>query len=223
MVGGHPLVLSLTQKAMGDHGAAQFVEMGHRVPAELPESDCGRLVDELAKAIEVAGLTHGIFHVEFWLDGDDGLVVGEMHDRPGGDYIAALLELTRPGLQLYGTLLDDLLARPPAPAPPTSRCAATQFFAIPPGTVTSLQGWADVLAAAGVEAADLQIRTGDVVDWPTGSYDRPGLVVVSGADHAEVDRRTRTALELLQVCVQDAGGTVSCGPPLTLAERTVQQ
>ncbi len=112
MVGGVPQVLALVRKCIDE----RFTEVSHRTPAGLDEATDRAARDAVAGALTAVGITRGIFHVEFWVTGS-GIVLGELHDRPGGDYIHALVEHTHPGLELYGMLIDDLLGRPPLPYP----------------------------------------------------------------------------------------------------------
>jgi biotin carboxylase len=91
MVNGTARVLAITQKET----AAGFIETGHRVPATLNPAEERAATRAVTDALREAGITRGIFHVEFWA-GSNGIVIGELHDRPGGDYIHLLVEYARP-------------------------------------------------------------------------------------------------------------------------------
>jgi biotin carboxylase len=103
LLGDVPHVLAITAKHTND----EFVETGHRV-APVTDPALAGAADTVARAVTAAGVTHGAFHVEFWLTAR-GVVLGEVHARPGGDYIHALVEHSRAGLELYGLMIDDLL------------------------------------------------------------------------------------------------------------------
>ncbi|MEV4754553.1 ATP-grasp domain-containing protein [Micromonospora sp. NPDC049559] len=179
MVGGVPQVLALTSKSVADG----FVEVGHRVPAGLDHATTVEVVDAVQRALLAAGIARGIFHVEFWTT-DEGVVLGELHDRPGGDFIHALVEHTRPGLELYGTLVDDLLGATPALVPASRGAAGAEFLFCPPGNLRAVHGWAELTAHPNVLAADLTIAPGDVVHPVADAFGRHGAFVV-GADTAE--------------------------------------
>lgn len=194
LVGGRPTVLALTAKTTG----AGFVETGHRMPAE---SALARA--EVERAVTAVGLTHGVFHVEFWVDGTD-VVLGEVHARPGGDFIHAMVEHVRPGLELYGALMDDLFGEPAAELPAVAAAAGVEFLVLPPGEVLSVQGWDDVLADPAVIAADLSVRAGDVLGPVRGSADRHGVLVVGGPNAAAVDQTLRRLADTVTVEVAES-------------------
>jgi phosphoribosylaminoimidazole carboxylase (NCAIR synthetase) len=179
MTGGVPQVLALTRKTT----VANFVELGHREPSGLDPRSAAEAEDAVRRALTAVGITRGIFHVEFWATAD-GIVLGELHDRGGGDFIHAMVEHVRPGLELYGTLVDDLLGRTPAPVPASSGSARAQFLVAPPGVLRAVHGWDAVAAHPAVLAAHLQVEPGDVIGAATDSYSR-SAVFVAGLDTPE--------------------------------------
>lgn len=183
MVGGVPHVLALTRKTLTE----DFVEIRHVVPSGLDEASAACAQGAVAGALIAAGITRGIFHVEFWVTAD-GIVLGELHDRPGGDFIHTLVENHRPGVEFYGTLIDDLLGRPPEPVPAASRAAGAAFVLSPPGRLGAVRGWQELTQHPAVIAADLQLKAGDEVRPVTDSFGRHGVFVVAGDTIDEVDR-----------------------------------
>lgn len=175
LVNGVPRVLALTQKQV----ASGFIETGHRVPAGLDQATADSARDAVSVALRAAGISRGIFHVEFWLD-EAGVVIGELHDRPGGDYIHTLVEYARPGLELYGTLIDDLLGREPAASPAMTRAAAAAFLICPPSRLRAIHGWDELARHPAVLAADLRISAGGTIGPVTDSWGRHGVFVVGG-------------------------------------------
>ncbi|MBT2385306.1 ATP-grasp domain-containing protein [Streptomyces sp. ISL-11] len=188
MTGGVPHVLALTRKGTGPG----FVETSQRVPAGLGEPLADEARTAVARALTTVGVTHGIFHVEFWLTAS-GIVLGELHDRGGGDYIHALVEHTRPGLEFYGTLVDDLLGRVPPPVPAATGSARAEFLLAPPGRLRAVRGWPELVRHPAVVAAHLQVAPGDVIGRARDSYSRSGVLVV-GADTPDGADALATAL-----------------------------
>jgi len=176
VLGGAPRVLALTAKMTND----RFIETGHRVPAPLDEATAVLATETVEKGVTAAGVTHGVFHVEFWLT-DAGVVLGEVHARQGGDYLHALVEHSRPGLELYGLLLDDLLGRPTAPIPPQTGAAGSEFLLLPPGTLYAVAGWQEIVEHPCTLAADLLVSPGASLGPIADSLDRHG-VIAAGAD-----------------------------------------
>jgi biotin carboxylase len=173
IVAGTPLVLALTRKTI----AEGFIGVSQRVPAGLDEPAARMASEAVARALIAVGITRGIFHVEFWLT-ESGIVLGEFHIRPAGDFIHALVEHTRPGLELYGALIDDLLGRTPENIPDLTAAAGVEFLLAPPGRVRAVHGWEEVTRHPSVIAADLQVAPGDVIESKTDTFTRPGVFVV---------------------------------------------
>ncbi|MFL6125990.1 ATP-grasp domain-containing protein [Actinophytocola sp.] len=190
LVGGVPRVLAVTEKRTDD----SFIETGHRV-APVTDPALAAAADTVARAVTAAGVTHGAFHVEFWRT-PHGVVLGEVHARPGGDYIHALVEHSRPGLELYGLLVDDLLGRAPAPVPPQTRAAGAEFLLLPPGHLRAVHGWAEVAAHPEVLAADLWVRPGREVGRVTDNLDRHGVIVAAGGDEVLAGLRRRLVVDV---------------------------
>jgi phosphoribosylaminoimidazole carboxylase (NCAIR synthetase) len=183
---GVPRVLALVRKTVTDG----FIETGHRTPAGLPDATAEAAADAVARAVRAVGITRGIFHVEFWVN-DSGIVLGELHDRPAGDYIHALIEHTRPGFELYGALVDDLLGLAPQTVPPASGAAAAEFLLIPPGRLRAVHGWDDLSRHPDVFAADLWVAPGDAIAPVVDAFGRHGAFVVGAASAEEADRTVR--------------------------------
>lgn len=191
-LGGEPRVLALTAKETLP--PPHFVEAGHVLPADLPEGTRRAAEREVAAALTALGVRFGVFHVEFWLS-ERGIVLGEVHPRPGGDWLHALLGHAIPGLELFGLLYDDVLGRavpPPADLTPV-RAAAARFLVAPPGRLVRVEGWERVLAEPGLLHAELSVSPGELVRPVQQSGDRAGVVIVGGATAAEA---RATALRL---------------------------
>ncbi|MBT2385313.1 ATP-grasp domain-containing protein [Streptomyces sp. ISL-11] len=176
---GVPQVLALTRKTVTDG----FISTSQRVPSGLDKVTADEARDAVARGLTAVGVSHGIFHIELWVTAA-GVVLGEFHIRGGGDYIHALVEHARPGLEIYGTLVDDLLGRAPAPVPDASRAARVEFLFAPAGRLRAVHGWEELTRHPAVIAAHLQVAPGDVIGEVKDSFNR-SAVFVAGADSAE--------------------------------------
>ena len=182
MIGGVPRVLTLVRKEITDG----FIEIGHHTPAGLDEATEAAARDAVAHAVTAVGITRGIFHVEFWVS-EAGIVLGELHDRPGGDYIHALVEHTHPGFELYGALIDDLLGRPAQPIPPARGAAAVRFLLAPPGRLRAVSGWDELTRHPATLATDLWVSPGDTIAPVTDAFGRHGALVIKAPDAEQAD------------------------------------
>ncbi|MEU7885544.1 ATP-grasp domain-containing protein [Microbispora bryophytorum] len=202
-LGGVPKVLAVTAKMKLP--PPYFVEIGHVLPAGLPGDVLAGVEQQVTGALTALGLRFGVFHAELWLT-REGVVLGEVHPRPGGDWIHRLLEHAVPGLELFGLLFDDLLGRPVNENLTPVRAAASYFLTAPPGRLTRVEGWAEVAAHPAVLHAELGVRPGDVVGPVRQSADRVGALVV-GADSPEQARELALGLAAsVRFEVEPAGG-----------------
>ncbi|KPC64155.1 ATP-grasp domain-containing protein [Streptomyces chattanoogensis] len=194
IVAGRPEILAVTRKHLVP---GTFVEAGHTMPAPLEPETEDAVRGEVRAALQVLGLRSGPFHVECWTV-PEGVVLGAVHVRQGGGWIHAMLEWCRPGFELYGSWLDDLLGTVPR-IPPATRAAAVRFALSPPGTVRGVHGWQHLGALPEVLAAECPLAPGDRLGPLRTNCDRRGSVVV-GADNAPAaDRAADTLLGRLSI------------------------
>jgi ATP-grasp domain/L-amino acid ligase C-terminal domain 2/ATP-grasp N-terminal domain len=174
-VGGRPRLLAVTAKRTS--GPPTFVELAHAMPADLAPEVVARVRATLDAALPALGLRFGVFHVEFWVDGDD-VVLGEAHARPGGDYIHVMTQHVT-DVELHGVVVDELLSRQPTAAWRVKRGAAIRFVTPPPGVVKSVDGWAEIKSDPHVIEAHLALEPGGVVPPLRSSADRSSFVVTT--------------------------------------------
>jgi hypothetical protein len=199
MVNGQPVLLGITAKT-----TQGFVETGHRMPAALPKGSAERAERDVRRALLTVGVTHGIFHVEFW-DTPQGIVLGEIHARPGGGFIHLLTEESRPGCELFGALFDDALGHAPGPFPAQTRAAGADYIVLPPGTVRSVDGWNDMLTDPRICASGLFIEPGQQISAVNSSSDRHGVIVADGENLAEVNAILAHARDRLHITIDPSG------------------
>jgi biotin carboxylase len=180
--GGRPTILAVTAKETVP--PPFFVEVAHTLPADLPEPVRREIGQTVSAALLALGLRFGAFHVELWLT-PAGIVLGEVHSRFGGDWIHKMLEYAIPGIELFGLIIDDMLALPRTPGPlaPT-RGAAVRYLTPPPDTVIAVEGWDEVRAHPAVLHAELSVGPGDEIPPLRRSGDRIGLIVVGAQTSA---------------------------------------
>lgn len=177
---GRHVVVAITEKQT--HPG--FVELGHAVPARLDPVTEQRIVARVTSFLSAIGVRQGPGHTEVKLSPAGPRVI-ESHNRTGGDRIAELVDAA------YGIDLEAYTAAWPArvwPAlterPPAKAAAATRFLTSSPGTVTRIQGVADVQGLERVLDVDIGLSVGDPVRSLRASWDRVGQILVTGTDTA---------------------------------------
>lgn len=176
MLDGEAHVLALTRRTVTD----ELLTTARAQPAGLDAATAERAGATVAEALGVLGVTHGIFHVGFWANGS-GIVVGDVHCRAGGEFVHALVEQTRPGLELYGMLVDDLLGCDRRPLPAPAGAARADFLLAPPGRLRAVHGWDELLRHPNVLTAGLGVAPGGTVTAERDAVGRPGIFVTGAA------------------------------------------
>ncbi|WP_159026414.1 ATP-grasp domain-containing protein [Streptomyces vietnamensis] len=200
--GGTPYALAVTGKILAP---GTFVEAGHVTPVELADGRHEEITHEATRALKALGLTHGIFHVECWLTAE-GPVLGEVHVRPGGDWLHAMVEWAHPGLELLGCLHDDLLGLAVSLPGRPVRGAAVRFVLPEAGVVTAIDGWETVAAHDGLIHAELALAPGDTVVTAASSGDRVGTVCLGAESTRAAADRVEALLAGLRVRTVRIGG-----------------
>jgi biotin carboxylase len=174
-VNGTPHILASTKKTVTP--PPRFVELQHEQPSDLaPETEV-LLHATVVSAVSAVGLTHSLFHVEAWVTDSGEIVCGEVHGRVGGDWIHALTAYRRPGLEIFGIVLDDVLGRA-VELPPldTSRAATSVVVQVSPGRVVAIGGVPRLPDGAIFLAEDWSLGVGDEVSALNDSFGRAAIV-----------------------------------------------
>jgi biotin carboxylase len=142
---GETTVLGITDKSVT--GFPYFVEDGHMFPARLDPEIADRAVGFVREALQAVGHDHGLSHTEVKLTPNGPRIV-EINPRPGGNYIAELVEHVT-GVDMLGAQIDlSLGRRPDLSGRDTGVASAAIAFLIPPraGRVVAVTG-TDTLSA----------------------------------------------------------------------------
>jgi biotin carboxylase len=187
--------LAVTEKFKG----ANFVEVGHLVPARIAAEAVRALADATFACLDAVGVMEGPAHTELILT-DKGPRIVETHARPGGDGIVELVRLAT-GLDAQKLTFDWLAGRPLDldGARHKLRAAATWFLTPYPGTVADVGGLREVLMEDGVTEAYLTVAPGDVIGELRSSLDRAGAVIAAADTPDAALDRARLAAARLQV------------------------
>lgn len=136
---GETTILGITDKSVT--GFPYFIEDGHMFPAALDPATEQAVHALVLGALRAVGLDHGISHTEVKLTPDGPRVV-EINPRPGGNYIAELIQRVT-GIDLLEAQIDLALGRRPALArEATGVHSAAIKFLVPPrgGQLAALRG-----------------------------------------------------------------------------------
>jgi biotin carboxylase len=186
-------IVAITRKRLGPE--PRFQELGHSVDARDPLLNDPAVTQAVARTVRALGIEHGVLHIELRLT-KRGPVVIDCDATPGGDLIP-LLVARATGIDLVQAAAALATGGVPDLSPKRRQAAAVQFLhAARSGEVTHLSAPAALQCERWLDRLIWTRHPGDRV-WgpPNGSVsDRLAHWVVTGADHAECDRRLASVL-----------------------------
>ncbi|MGC5033272.1 ATP-grasp domain-containing protein [Micromonospora sp. DT229] len=177
-------VLGITEKVLG--AEPWFVEVGHVVPADLPDGRAAEVTAYVRRVIAALGLGLGPFHAEVRL-ADRGPLLMELAARLPGDRIPYLLSLAR-DIDMHAITLRAYLGEPiGAPARGARRqTAGIRYFLRPEiRRFATMTVGGRVADDPRVKEISLLHQPGVEVPDPGSSSGRLGYVVATSATYQE--------------------------------------
>lgn len=193
------ITLAITEK----HTTAEpnFIETRHVIPAPIHPTLREQIANEVDMALQAIGIQMGIFHVEVFVSNNQ-VIIGEVHARPGGDFIELLVESAL-SIEYYGLAFDQQLGLPLHLENINSkRFAAIQFLLPSPGIVTKIDGLNKLRNHPNVKRIDISLEEGSVIPEVTSSFTRSGSFIVEAESYCEVRELTEELLSCIKIEVE---------------------
>lgn len=184
----------------------RFVEVGHDLPAPLPDERRRAVERTAVAALDALGLDFGPAHVELRLaDGVPTII--EVNPRLAGGFIPELVRRAR-GIDLVRATVERVAGRRPRPEADRRRAASIRFLLAPAaGVFAGATGLEAARALPGVDEVLLYREPGDELRLGGDFNDRIGHVITTadGADGAdEAARRAVAARDRVRLEVAPA-------------------
>ncbi|ROQ67719.1 biotin carboxylase [Streptomyces sp. 840.1] len=206
---GEHLAVGVTRK-ISEHD--HFVEVGHVVPAPLPDAEGQRIRTTVTDMLTALGVRRGVTHTEVIVAADAVHIV-ETHLRPAGDEIPELWARVS-GVDLIDVVarqavgikvLDDLRAT--LAAPHDGPAAAAIWYACPDavGEIKEVAGEEEARALEGVVDVEVLREPGKRLKGVTGSFARGAHVCAVGTSQDEALRRAQEGVRKLSFTVRSDG------------------
>lgn len=193
---GLPVFTNITDKVL--YPGSRPIELGHVVPAAVPEELATLLRERTADVLRAVGFGSGIVHCE-WIVSDGTPYLVECAGRFAGDGIAELIERAYPiplVRHFYTLMRGDEL--PPLPER-AEGAAAVRFLDVEPGEVTVADGVEAAKALPGVVSCHVTVGPGDTVREMRSSWDRVGSVMACAGTPDEAMELAEKAIEQIRV------------------------
>lgn len=195
---GETTIIGITDKSVT--GFPYFIEDGHMFPARLAPLQIEAIHALVLKALAAVGHDHGISHTEVKLTPKGPRIV-EINPRPGGNYIAELIERVT-GIDFLAAQIDLALGRrPDLMRKETGVRSAAIKFLVPPhkGYVSAVRGIETLADDANVARWTLSPIAGTEVTAPVDNACYLGHVVALDRDGQDARRYAEQALSRIEL------------------------
>ena len=164
------------------------VELGHKQPANLTESQRNAVRDVIAKIGDALHFENCPSHTELKIN-ERGIFVIETSPRLGGDYITSTLVPLSTGINIEDQLLNIALGEPvDTKTGRTEKASGVCFFSLPEGTVKSIDEKINEASLWNcIVDFNLKLKVGDKVNKITSSLNRYGQFIVKAETRQKVD------------------------------------
>ena len=170
-------IVAITEKFTS--GSPHFIEVGHRLPALIPEAAKHRIESAVVRLLDVVGHYAGPAHTELRINRFGNPVIIETQTRIGGGQIWEMVEMVC-GVDLIRETNARLLGLPVATTQKKAQAAAIGFLAHQFKTVRSVSGVEHAMMVPGVVRVDCRLQPGQRIGALASAKDRQGYVLAIG-------------------------------------------
>jgi carbamoyl-phosphate synthase large subunit len=198
VVDGEAFVLGISDKEHFEH--MPTVAKRIRFPAAISDAAHACLLDVHQDVVRALGMTQGLTHAEYFVDGDDVQLV-EIAARGGGSEIFTHALPAHSGVDVLGANLRFCLGDPfDIPAPQEERPAVQiEFLEFGAGKVIGISGVNEARRSEGVISLFFDIREGAEIPAIENDRHRKAHVVAVGATREEAHEHGLRAAAHLKV------------------------
>ncbi|WP_306326499.1 ATP-grasp domain-containing protein [Streptomyces venezuelae] len=197
---GLPVFGNVTAKSL--FPGPRPVEIGHVVPADVPDALAALLRERTERVLRAVGFGTGIVHCE-WIVRDGTPYLVECAGRWAGDGIMDAIERAYRTAFVRGFWSLMLGESTVGPFPDRAeQTVAIRFLSVDAGVVESVHGAEEAAALPGVVLCRVTVAPGDETREVRSSWDRVGVAMAVAPTAAEAGRLAEEALGLVEVKVR---------------------
>ena len=189
-------IVAITEKYTT--GAPHFIEIGHRLPAPIPQIARQRIEDLVTRVLSLIGHRVGVAHTELRITGTGNPVIIETQLRQGGGQIWEMVELAC-GVDMIRETCAYVLGLPPSPTAKKADAAAIGFLAHQHKTVREVRNLERAAMIPGVVRVDCRLNRGQRIDALTSAKSRQGYVIAVGETPAIAWETVQEALAEIDI------------------------
>jgi biotin carboxylase len=176
-----------------------FIEMGHTMPTNLPQTDQDALIEVFIRGIKALGITDGAAKGDIKRT-PRGPMIGEIAARLSGGYMSGWTYPYASGVNPVRGALCAALGRPPEGLVPEKHwTSAERAFISIPGRVHSLVGLEAARKIPGIRDVFIRSEPGSRVRFPENNVSKAGNVISAAADRKTAAESAETAARTILI------------------------
>ena len=176
-----------------------FVEIGHTMPTDLPESTVRRIEGVFAAGIKAIGIDNGAAKGDIKLT-PDGPMVGEIAARLSGGYMSGWTFPLSSGVEVTEAAMNIAVGLPPGDLTPRLRRVVAERALISiPGRVSRIEGESEARGCPGIAEVFLRAGKGDDVVFPTNNVQKCGNVIAVAESRSAAIAAAGAALARIRI------------------------
>ncbi|MEJ3719959.1 ATP-grasp domain-containing protein [Paenibacillus polymyxa] len=187
-------IITITDKKIMEPNC---VEVGHSLPSIINKEIQQSIEAVVLDVLNVLKVEIGPTHIEVKLTSKGPKIV-EAHTRPGGDFIAYMVENAL-GIDMLTLSAKKYLGIDVDLPEKADGGAAVRYFQFTPGVVVSIEGLEKVKSDPNVIWVDFSLETGDSVSDIVDSHSRNGCVVTKCSNVKEAINQAERLVKELKV------------------------
>ncbi|MFQ5451801.1 MAG: alpha-hydroxy-acid oxidizing protein [Nitrospinaceae bacterium] len=181
-----------------------FVEIGHTMPSNLPESTQNAVADVFRKAIRAIGINLGAAKGDIKFT-PDGPKIVEIAARLSGGWMSVHTYPLSSGVNLIRAAIQIALGESPTGLKPkVSLVSAERALIPPPGKILSIHGVDEARKIRGVKEVILMKEAGDVAGEVRSNLGKTGYIITAAKTREEAVRINGLARKMIRIEVGDA-------------------
>lgn len=179
-----------------------FVETGHILPSNLPQSWLDRAISTFQQGIRALGLSHGAAKADLKISEHHTWVI-EIAARLSGGFMSSHTFPFATGIPLHEHMVLLALGKTPPPLTPTHDLVSIERAIIcPPGEIISIKTDDDLQNLKYFSHLSLRAKIGDTVRAPKNNLDKQGCIIATAPTRELALRTINQALEKIHITVQ---------------------
>lgn len=183
-----------------------FIEFGHTMPSQARAAVQREVIDEMIKAIQALGLTHGFAKADIRYS-KRGPVIIEMAARLSGGFMSTHTFPAATGIDLMELAIRLAVGEHPQhPTYDYNKIAIERAIIAKPGKIWHISHYGlNVAKETNQEIVDVIItaREGDIIQPPKSNVDKVGHIIASGSTVKAAEAAVEEARNYIDIKVKD--------------------